>query len=319
MCKDNFAVYVRENAPEPYLQKLACPDAIPEINAYKTCASRVKKLDNLPIVYIIIFTLIQAWRDTAHAQNTRYGAKGSGPSSERLTEPAAAERPRRTIPGPGVLRSPRSCSGQVRDAAACRQRRTFHQHNCFGLRLLPSFVLPGPSCLRGERVSRFGPSETRTQTSAQTDTGDPGISPESARRRHHGKTGSLGTDGSGAVWGDDSCANYRARIASRSKKTALKSMAVVRDCSLIAQYEELRNHALAKSPVPRQCLGYVLFTRQGAAAWIRAWHSFASEPPAPTVSASMPHDLMPLDVRAQVALVLAGIILNLERQEVRLC
>jgi hypothetical protein len=33
----------------------------------------------------------------------------------------------------------------------------------------------------------------------------------------------------------------------------------------------------------------------------------------------VPHDPMPLDVRAQAALVLAEIILNLERQEARPC
>jgi hypothetical protein len=88
---------------------------------------------------------------------------------------------------------------------------------------------------------------------------------------------------------------------------------------LIAQYEELRNHALAKPAGRRQSLGYVLFIRQGAAAWIRAWRTYAIGPPAPACTAAVPHDPMPLDVRAQAALVLAEIILNLERQEARPC
>jgi hypothetical protein len=88
---------------------------------------------------------------------------------------------------------------------------------------------------------------------------------------------------------------------------------------LIAQYEELRNHALAKPAGRRQSLGYVLFIRQGAAAWIRAWRTYAGGPPVPARTAAVPHDPMPLDIRAQAALVLAEIILNLERQEVRPC
>ena len=86
---------------------------------------------------------------------------------------------------------------------------------------------------------------------------------------------------------------------------------------LITQYEDLRGQAVANSPgVPS--LGYTLFTRQGMAAWAHAWRSCASEPPTPA-RAPVAHNPLPVDLRAQVALVLAGIIFNLQRQEVCPC
>jgi hypothetical protein len=86
---------------------------------------------------------------------------------------------------------------------------------------------------------------------------------------------------------------------------------------LIAQYEDLRGQAFA-NPAGLRNLGYALFTRQGMAAWARAWRSYTSESPAlePPAVARNP---VPLDLRTQVALVLAGIIFNLQRQEVCSC
>jgi hypothetical protein len=94
-------------------------------------------------------------------------------------------------------------------------------------------------------------------------------------------------------------------------------MAIDSSAGLITQYEDLRGHAVAHSTGVRS-LGYALFTRQGMVAWARAWHSCASELPTSTF-ASVEHNPMPVDLRAQVALVLAGIIFNLQRQEVCPC
>lgn len=94
-------------------------------------------------------------------------------------------------------------------------------------------------------------------------------------------------------------------------------MAIDSGAGLITQYEDLRGQAVAH-PTAARSLGYALFTRQGMAAWARAWHSCTSEPPtsAPPLVAHTP---MPVELRAQVALVLAGIIFNLQRQEVCPC
>jgi len=94
-------------------------------------------------------------------------------------------------------------------------------------------------------------------------------------------------------------------------------MAINSGAGPITHYEDLRGQAVAH-PTGVSSLGYALFTRQGMAAWARACHSCASEPltSAPVFVA---HNPMPVDLRAQLALVLAGIIFNLQRQEVCPC
>jgi hypothetical protein len=95
-------------------------------------------------------------------------------------------------------------------------------------------------------------------------------------------------------------------------------MAVDSGSGLIAQYEDLRGQAVA-SPVDARSLGYTLFTRQGMAAWARAWRSYTIELPTPaSPPATAPHPV-PLELRTQVAVVLAGIIVHLQKQEVCSC
>jgi hypothetical protein len=85
---------------------------------------------------------------------------------------------------------------------------------------------------------------------------------------------------------------------------------------LIAQYEELRGQVA--SPVGLRSLGYALFTRQGMAAWAREWRCYSAEPPTAAPPAAA-HNPLPLELRTQVAVVLADIIFNLQRQEVCPC
>lgn len=94
-------------------------------------------------------------------------------------------------------------------------------------------------------------------------------------------------------------------------------MAIDSGAGLITQYEDLRGQAVAH-PTSARSLGYALFTRQGMATWARAWRSCISEPP-PSAPLAVAHAPMPLELRAQVAYVLAGIIFNLRRQEVCPC
>jgi len=55
------------------------------------------------------------------------------------------------------------------------------------------------------------------------------------------------------------------------------------------------------------------------AAWARAWRSYTIEGPTPaSPPATAPHPV-PLELRTQVALVLAGIIFHLQRQEACSC
>jgi len=94
-------------------------------------------------------------------------------------------------------------------------------------------------------------------------------------------------------------------------------MLIGADSGLITHYENLRGQALAY-PAGVRGLGYALFIRQGMAAWACAWRSHAVEPPTSAPPPAAPNP-MPLELRAQVALVLAGIIFNLQKQETCSC
>ena len=63
----------------------------------------------------------------------------------------------------------------------------------------------------------------------------------------------------------------------------------------------------------RQALGLALFLRRGMAAWMQAWSKCLDcvTPPAPPQPATTP---VPMDVRGQVARLLAGIILGLHQE-----
>jgi hypothetical protein len=87
---------------------------------------------------------------------------------------------------------------------------------------------------------------------------------------------------------------------------------------LIAHYEDLRGQAVA-SPASVRSLGYSLFTRQGMAAWAHVWRSYTIEPPTPAFPVAAASYPVPLELRTQVAVVLAGIIVHLQKQEVCSC
>lgn len=87
---------------------------------------------------------------------------------------------------------------------------------------------------------------------------------------------------------------------------------------LIAQYEELRTHAVSPTAGLRQSLGYVLFIRRGIVAWASASHRYATQPEPATPTPAVITRVSP-DLRGQLTLVLAGIIFNLQTQEVCRC
>jgi len=82
---------------------------------------------------------------------------------------------------------------------------------------------------------------------------------------------------------------------------------------LVAHYEQLRRDGTDMSSHGREALGLALFLRRGMAAWMQAWSQGMDcvTPPAPPQPATTP---VPLDVRGQVAMLLAGIILGLHQE-----
>ena len=83
---------------------------------------------------------------------------------------------------------------------------------------------------------------------------------------------------------------------------------------LTEQYEQLRREATGCSEHAAQGLGLALFLRRGMTAWMQAW-SQCADPGTPNIR---PHPAsmtpVPIDLRAQIATLLAGIILSLQQE-----
>lgn len=83
--------------------------------------------------------------------------------------------------------------------------------------------------------------------------------------------------------------------------------------NLTAHYEQLRRDAISRSARSGGGLGLALFLRRGMTAWMQAWSECAA---AETESypTSGGKETIPADMRSQLAILLAGMILSL-RQE----
>jgi len=78
----------------------------------------------------------------------------------------------------------------------------------------------------------------------------------------------------------------------------------------------LRRDATGVSPHGPEGLGLALFLRRGMTDWMRAWSQCRCvTPQAPTQPATTTP--IPIDIRAQVATLLAGIILGLQQEATR--
>jgi hypothetical protein len=79
---------------------------------------------------------------------------------------------------------------------------------------------------------------------------------------------------------------------------------------VVAHYEQLRDDALDPANRLAAPPGRALFLRRGMAGWMLAWSACRDEPdarPNPVRAASPP---LPQDLRAQLATILAGMILG---------
>jgi len=83
---------------------------------------------------------------------------------------------------------------------------------------------------------------------------------------------------------------------------------------MVSHYEQLRRDATGVSARGGGGLGLALFLRRGMTAWMQAWSQCTSgvTPQAQTQPATPPPGL--IDVRAQVATLLAGIILGFHQE-----
>lgn len=76
---------------------------------------------------------------------------------------------------------------------------------------------------------------------------------------------------------------------------------------LVARYEELRSQALGGSG---RALGLALLLRQGMRAWIEAWSNRTLMMPTERHCEGSLDDVAPIQLRAEIAIVLAGMALS---------
>ena len=62
----------------------------------------------------------------------------------------------------------------------------------------------------------------------------------------------------------------------------------------------------------KACLGLALFLRSGMAAWMQAWSQCVSGKQSQHLVSATTMTSAPIDVRAQIATLLAGTVLNLQ-------
>jgi hypothetical protein len=82
-----------------------------------------------------------------------------------------------------------------------------------------------------------------------------------------------------------------------------------RNDALVSYYEQLRGDALASSVGHPSATGLALFNRQGMAAWMRAWSQCTQEADSQEISQPPIREPLPLELRTQIATLLAGIIM----------
>jgi hypothetical protein len=83
---------------------------------------------------------------------------------------------------------------------------------------------------------------------------------------------------------------------------------------LTEQYEQLRRQATSRAEYGSKGLGLALFLRRGMTAWMQAWAQCTDHVSPNAQSQPATAAAVPIDLRAQVATLLAGIILGLQQE-----
>ena len=79
---------------------------------------------------------------------------------------------------------------------------------------------------------------------------------------------------------------------------------------LVAHYEQLRNDARGLSAGQNPAPGLALFLRQGMTSWMRAWSPCMYTTDVGTLASPATVQGLSLDIRTQMATILAGMILG---------
>jgi hypothetical protein len=213
---------------------------------------------------MLTFNLISG--DQGGRSGSRWQTRGSpeagGIESKTGTGygPAFSARP--------FFRSPRSCAGQVRNAAAGTAGWSYGQPGMFGFWFITPIVLPGPRCVPTRRASGLGQEKAWASRPTQADAGSVGICQPAAPKRSKFELASVMRQDTGALRHQDSSSHYRACGWRIEKKTASSKVKIEHSQALTERYEALRNGVCGH--------GRALLMAQGITAWMQAWSQSAA-------------------------------------------
>src|SRR5215831_7991391 len=133
----------------------------------------VNKVDREIIIGVITFTPVSV-RSPGHTHDKTHvhRPQNGSPAPIWNTQPTPGRRDRRAFQSQRVLRCAGCGSGQVRDAASCRERRPSDYRSSLRVWLLATIVLSGPARLRAEWHRRPCATQTWTQASTQANQRD---------------------------------------------------------------------------------------------------------------------------------------------------
>jgi len=310
-CKENYAAYVKKITPLVPDLPIGAPDSSALDSMLVGDASDAGSIPGLTEKSdwnIIIFT-----QTSSNAQETAARPQVPVPSATRLLESSFRRGHRRTVPEPRVFRSPRPCSGQVRNAAPSRNRGSAGEPVSRRLWVLPTVLLPGAGEFSTGRPAGVDAPEARSQESSQAYRRGARIYPPSPSARSLVTLGGSGFAYPGTLWHRGSSTQHRTRFGARSKKTAVNEALPPPTAGQdwVARYEQLRKDALSQGT--GGSFGLVLFLRQGMTAWMRASACAVTPAPTPAGKSVQPFNAvspLPGDVRSQAAVILAGILLH---------
>jgi hypothetical protein len=243
----------------------------------------------------------------------------------RCAPSASAERARRGLRRrAGILRSPRPCPGEVRDAQTSPGRGTPGQHRGGCLRRQPTGLLHDRSGLRETRDSGAAAASAGAEAQSQVHRRGARLRRTASRRRcqrsaehRRGGTAPIRVDHSPPLPGP-STGTAQKKIAGDGAPTGVKP-APVDARYVLEQYERLRREAAEGGWGGERGHGLVLFLARGMSSWIGALTALA---PAPRqremLTQDSPRDPLPTpppSVRAELTMVLAGMVLACSRGE----
>src|SRR5881296_181068 len=233
-------------------------------------------LDSVWFIGVIIFTHVSVIPPGhTYAKTNRQRPQTGNPTPIWSAQPTPKGRDRRAIQSRRVLRCAGCGSGQVRDAASCRERRPPDHRSGLGVWLLASIVLSGPARLRGRWHCRPCATQAWTQGSTQAHQQDHRLSSTDPAGRSRAGFGRTGRAHQEALRGGRSSTNNRARVGASSKKTAEVRLSSASQ-DLVTHYEQLRRDALVLPSGGGTALGLTLFLRHGMTGWMHAWSTCLS-------------------------------------------